>query len=107
MNGTVHKNKYTFEYQYVQESVKAIRGKIKDNKKIKLNINDDFRHIVNLLMKQDDEYAQMSYKKGLKRHGSHALDAMIKEYAQMGEDKKECSYLCSHLNLHASKRERR
>lgn len=54
---------------------------------MKINVKDTFRHIVCVLLKSDNEYAQTSFKKGLKRHGV-GVEATVKEYAQLGEKDK-------------------
>ena len=38
---------------------------------------------------KDDEYAQMFYKKGIKRHGDPAVEAMLQEWSQLGESDKK------------------
>ena len=72
----------------MQQSVKEIRDEVKEKNKTRLNIKDPFKYIVNIMMNQvsdNGEYAQMNYKKGIKVHGKLAIEAMLREYAQMGE----------------------
>ena len=38
---------------------------------------------------QEDEYAQVSLNEGIKRYGEKAVEAMKKEYAQLGEKDKD------------------
>ena len=41
------------------------------------------------LMAANDEYSQVQYKHGVKRHGSKAVEAMFKECCNLGDDDKE------------------
>ena len=53
-----------------------------------LKIKDKFRHVVSMLMKKDnenDEYAQVSLKKGIKRFSDDAINSMMAEYAQIDD----------------------
>ena len=47
----------------------------------------EFGSIVNVMMTQiskDDEYSQMSYKKGKRKHGNLSVKVMLQEWAQLG-----------------------
>ena len=51
-------------------------------------IRDKFRHVVSMLMKknkENDEYAQVSLKKVIKRFGDDAINSMIAKYAQIDD----------------------
>ena len=53
-----------------------------------LKIKDKFRHIVSMLMKknkENDEYAQVILKKGIKKFGDDAINFMMAEYAQIDD----------------------
>ena len=53
-----------------------------------LKIKDKFRHVVSMLMKknkENDEYAQVSLKKGIKRFSDDAINSMMAEYAQIDD----------------------
>ena len=55
-------------------------------KKTKLNINDTMKNITGIMLSQMtnvDKHAQVSVKKGIKRYGQKAIDAVLNEYAQL------------------------
>ena len=57
-----------------------------------MNVKDEYRRLIGImmnLMSKDDEYAQVQYKKGVKRHGDKAVRAMFKECCQLGDSHKE------------------
>ena len=73
-----HQNAYEKEYQNMQQQ--------KGNTNLK--IRDKFRHVVSMLMKknkENDEYGQVSLKKGIKRFGDDAINSMMVEYAQIDD----------------------
>ena len=64
----------------------------KIKKQTKLNVIDKYRRLVGImmnLMSKDDEFAQVNYKQGVKRHGDKVVEAMFKECCQLGGDDKE------------------
>ena len=55
---------------------------------MKLKVKDRYRHTVIMLMrgnKKDDEYAQASLNKRIKRFDNDAIESMMAEYAQIDE----------------------
>ena len=57
-----------------------------------MNVKDEYRRLIAImmnLMSEDDEYAQVQYKQGVKRHGDKAVRAMFKECYQLGDSNKE------------------
>ena len=76
-----HRNRYDREFQYMQKSVENIRNGPKIKKQTKLNVKDKYRCLVGTMMNlisKDDEFSQVQYKEGIKRHGEKAVDAMFK-----------------------------
>ena len=68
--------------------MKEIRKELGKKKQTKLSARDEFRSIVNALMTQiskDDEYAQVSHKKGKRKHGNLTVKAMLQEWVQLVE----------------------
>ena len=92
----------------MSKSIERIRGDTDKNKKICLNVSGDtFRHMVATMFTQlakDDEYPQMVYSKGVSRNSDKAIEAMLKEYAQMGEGEKKYLYRNMPTNLPGNKR---
>ena len=63
---------------------KKVKRKLK--KKYKVKISDTFRKIVGIVMTQmqaTSDFEQMNMKQGLKMFGQKAVEAVIKEYAQL------------------------
>ena len=54
LNQMKWRNSFAREYQYIQKSIELIREGVNNKKKVRINVSDEFRHVVNLLMKQDD-----------------------------------------------------
>ena len=55
-------------------------------------MKDEYRRLIAImmnLMSEDDEYAQVQYKQGVKRHRDKAVRAMFKECCQLGDSDKE------------------
>ena len=76
----------------MQKSVENIWSEAGVRKQTKLNVRDKYRSLVGImmnLMAKDDEYAQVQYKQGIKRHGNKTVEAMFKECCQLGENDKE------------------
>ena len=87
-----YRNRYEREFQYMQKSVENIRSESEMKKKTRLNVKDGNMRLVGIMMNllsKDDEFAQVQYKEGVKRHGNKAVEAMFKEAYQLGDDDKE------------------
>ena len=85
----------------MQKSVENIRNEAGIKKQTKINVKDKYRSLVGImmnLMAEDDEYAQMQCKKGVKKLGNKAVQAMSKECCQLGDDGKE-----AFIPMHASR----
>ena len=73
-----HRNVYENQFQNMQQQ--------KSNTNLK--IKDKFRHVVSMLMKknkENDEYAQVSLKKGIKRFSDDVINSMMAEYSQIDD----------------------
>ena len=71
--------------------MEVTKGDTNNKKQIKLDMKDNYRYTVNILMNQikdQDKYAQISYKKGLNVHRNTAVQSMLKVFTQIGEDDK-------------------
>jgi len=87
-----YRNRFEREFQYLQKSVENIHSTSKIKKKTRLNVKDGYRWLVGIMMNllsKDDEFAQVGYKEGTKRHGEKAVEAMFKEACQLGDSDKE------------------
>jgi hypothetical protein len=96
---TLHKTGEIQEKQLHQHSKTITRGDVKagmrkspikghKKKRIKLEIKDMFRKVIGITMSQmskEDRYAQVSVKEGIKRYGHKAIEAVMKEYAQLDD----------------------
>ena len=74
------------------DSSRKIKGgrdpKKKRIKKLRLKRNDMFRKVLGTIMNQiakSCKHAQVNVKEGIKRYGDRAVEAVIKEYAQLDE----------------------
>ena len=84
-----HLNRYRKEYQYLSTNTQ-VKRKNKKGKHVEIKMNDMFRKVVVITMKQlsqTEKYAQVSIKEGIRRHGDKVLYDVLKEYAQL--DNKE------------------
>ena len=57
-----------------------------------MSLKDKYRRLIEImmnLMSEDDDYAQLQYKQGLKRHRDKAVREMFKECYQLGDSDKE------------------
>ena len=76
----------------MQKTVQNICQGAKERKQTSLNIKDTFRGFVGVMMNllsEDDKFAQVQYKEGIKRHRDKAIEAMLKECCQLGDGDKE------------------
>ena len=77
-----YRNRFERELQYMLKSVKNICSAAKIQKQTKLNMKDKYRQLVEImmnLMSKDDQFAQVNYKQGVKRHGDKTVEVMVKE----------------------------
>ena len=76
-------------YQQEQDWYKSVLSNSKKKgkeKSINMKSKDLYRQVTGILMnqlKEQDKYAQVSVKEGVRRHGQKALDAVMTEFAQL------------------------